>query len=730
MMRVSHFIRTKLRQHHRLVLLTLFIFASGSAALNHVLISQFSSAANMTRLSSQQAMLSQRITVYQDRLATGEYAQSPTPLIDQLIKLTKEFELNHWTIIGALPTKTEAHTLSKAQQQHYFFSEPSLHQQSIDFITLSRDLVKKITAGQVLPSALPLASLNALFAGLNQAVFQFELEASKQTNVLINIQWQLWMVVILLLFFNSVFIFKPMEKLVLRVLRKYRTAPRRSNETAFDTEIKSQFLMNTAHELRTLVSGLYGMITLAEHESEQGKQAKQLQKAQSSSRDLLSLIDNILDMSWIELDQHNLENIDFELIPLLDNCLSPANEICEKNALEFSYEATSTLPTRVKGDPARLSRIIHYLVSNGIKLTPYGSIKTSASVSVKNQGYLFNFAVHDTGLGMKKSDLSRILDKCPQLNNDGSQIDIGTGLGLTIAKKLVREMGGSIEVVSTLGKGSTVTISLPLGKSDFQAQLPSLQSTMLPTTRFAVVDDLQTSRDNISMILQTNGYQADTFDSGSHILRSSNDVKKYTAVIVNIHMPGLSGYELAEILHAQHGDACPALVFVSASADSLHKAKFAFVDQWPIFTKPINKDRFIEYMHLLASGSGQSDSPKHALNILVVEDEPINAEVLLSMLNKMGHYTLHAANGDQAVTLATTEDIDLILMDINLPDFSGIEASHKILKEHKIKVPIIAITANVYLHDKLSIKQAGMRYHLTKPVQFNELKDVVATLSH
>ena len=147
------------------------------------------------------------------------------------------------------------------------------------------------------------------------------------------------------------------------------------------------------------------------------------------------------------------------------------------------------------------------------------------------------------------------------------------------------------------------------------------------------------------------------------------------------------------------------------------------------FTKPIDKDRFTDCMHQLVSINHQAYPYSRVMNVLVVEDEPINAEIVLCMLNKMGHHTLHAATGEQAVSMATREDLDLILMDIDLPDFSGLEAANKIFKEHQIKVPIVALTANIYEQDKLATKQAGMRYHLTKPVQFNELRDVIATLN-
>ncbi len=727
-MRVSDFIRTKLRHYHRLVILVAVVATTGSVALNHTLIQQGSSLTAMISLTAQQSMLSQRIAFYQDRLVAEKGTKGHNSVKGELSKLTTEFEHNHWTIIGSVPTHDEAHPFSDAQQLNYFFAKPSLHQQSISFIAHSRRFIKDFSDVDGSPSVLPLATLQTLLTKLNKAVFQFEREAKDQASFLITVQWQIWIVAIILLLLVSIFLFKPMETLILRILKKYRLTSRSLEKKDLASEVKNQFLMNISHELRTPISGMFGMMELAAQEGDRDKQAKLLQKAQDSGYQLLSLVDNILDISRIEANELGLDSIDFELNTLLDNCLAPATAACYKNAVSFSFVATSPLPLMVKGDSARLSQAINYLLSNAIKFTPYGSIKTSAAITVRNKGYIFEFCVHDTGVGINEGDLARIFDKFTQLNSDESRIFKGAGLGLTIAKVLVEQMGGSIRVESTLGKSSQFTITLPLGKSEVQP--PRLSpSAILQTTRFAVVDDLQTSRDYISMLLQSQGYLVDTFDSGADLLRNSANVEQYAAVIVDILMPGLSGYELAEMLHALHGESCPALVFVSASTESINKRKFDFIDKWQAFSKPINKDRFIDYMHLLASNNYQNYPSNRAINVLVVEDEPINAEVVLSMLNKMGHHTLHAASGEQAVAMATTEDIDLILMDIDLPDFSGIEATHKILKEHKIKVPIIALTANVYDHDKLLTKEAGMRYHLTKPVQFNELKDVIGTLN-
>jgi signal transduction histidine kinase/CheY-like chemotaxis protein len=706
------------------------LFVATLTIFSHLLIKNSSDAANLISLATHQYMLPKQIVLQQNVMLSSIQSSNSHQIAAhdmELNELINKFEKNHLNILKTLPHYKSSAQETDVRGQMGFSGTPTFSEITRQFIESVRVFSQDYKVGKT-PSIASDDIITRLMSGLNKTVLQLENEANDKLGFLIQLEWIFLAATILLLFLVSLFMIKPVETLIDRSVNNFRRSKQTLSNSKANSDIQAHFLVNNRHEFRTHISSMFGMIELAKQESDKDMQTNLLQKAHAAGKQLLSLIDNLGDISRIESNLLQLSNVDFELPKLLDDCLSTVAFSCEKNGVEFRYEALSPLPLMVVGDPVRLTQVINNLVSNAIKFTPLGSIKVTTDIRVKDKSLMFEFVIEDTGVGIGEDDLDRIFEKFTQVQNKQKHIFNGSGLGLVLTKALVEKMGGTIAVRSTISKGSLFKVSVPLAKSN---QLAMTSLTTINTKnnmgiKFAVVDDLETSRDYIDMILKNEGYEVDTFNSGADILRLTAAVKQYSAIIIDIHMPGLSGYELADILQAMHGDSCPSLIFISASIESLSGArKGEYRHSSQAFAKPINKDRFIDAIKIVASGRIEPSPSLQKVNVLVVEDEPINAEIVKTMLGKMGHHVHYAATAKEAIDIAVRDEIDIILMDINLPDFSGIEATRIILNEHKIKVPIIALTANSFEEDRLATKEAGMSHHLTKPVHFDELQDVV-----
>ena len=203
-----------------------------------------------------------------------------------------------------------------------------------------------------------------------------------------------------------------------------------------------------------------------------------------------------------------------------------------------------------------------------------------------------------------------------------------------------------------------------------------------------------------------------------------DEILDYSGLIIDIHMPGYNGYELAETIHAMFGTSAPPFIFISASPEAIRHDRFNTEHMWQGFAKPMDKNRFIDSIRVLSDKNALKTAAFKPANVLLVEDEPINAEVLKTMLERNGHTVEVATTGAAALHLATTVHFNLILMDINLPDMSGLETT-RCIKAQGVDTEIVALTGNAYEEDKLKTKEAGMSYHLVKPVMYHELNNVI-----
>ena len=486
-------------------------------------------------------------------------------------------------------------------------------------------------------------------------------------------------------------------------------------------QAKSRFLAAMSHELRTPMNGIFGMLELATGETLEKKRREFLRKARVAGEQLLNIINDILDIAKIEANKIDLETRDFELSKVLDEVMAPFAIGCEKKGLQFEYVPLSTIPDRISGDANRLTQILNNLLRNALKFTDEGKISVTVKIKMVEQAIQFECSVTDTGIGMTSQQLARIFDKFVQADSSTTRVYGGTGLGLAITKELVQLMGGEIRVESEPGTGSQFSAKMMFQRASKQHVLSRLED-ISTSRKVAVVDDLETSRRYLEVILSQLNISCDLYDSANAFLAAKSKYCEYKAVVVDLHMPEMDGVAMVDQIRSECSDSCPQFILVSAAADINQYRAENEERFYAVFNKPVDEQRFFGVIKQLV---GQERDISTPLKILLVEDNDINAQIASHMLQSVGHTVTHASNGKIAVTHAEHHQYDIILMDINMPEMDGLTASQFIKQELKLEVPIVALTANAYEADRRASIEAGMSWHLSKPINKDALLAVI-----
>nr|WP_240919842.1 response regulator [Paraglaciecola sp. 20A4] len=687
-----------------------------------------SDAQRLYNISSEQTSLVHNIAVSLLHYNTLDNSSEKYTLKRKTTVLIKLLEENHAYLAHAIIPKTIFAEQKSSLYDLFIGDDVNVDTLTTTFFHYAQDVLSISPTTEndnqgILPDA-----YYGLTKRLSLAERQLEQNLQQVNRNMFDVSIIASIVSLFLLIITVIVIINPIEKLLFRFIDKFVNNTKHTLHVerlaSMASKSKSQFLSNMSHELRSPISGMFGMVELAQQERDPTKQHSYLQKAQTAGHQLLSLVDGILDISRIEAKVLTFEYIDFELIKVLDNVIAPVTSSAGKKGLEFHFDSPNTLPDFVMGDPMRLSQALRNILNNAVKFTENGRISVSVELAVVDKKYLLHIFVSDTGIGIEEDHHHWVFDKFTQITIGENSSVSGAGLGLTIAKEFAEGMGGSLTLNSVIGKGSTFKLSVPLGKSNKHAEQINKSNTPNKTIKFAVIDDLETSRLYISSILRTENFEVDVFGSASKFLLQKDAILDYAGLIIDIHMPGFNGYELAETVQAMFDKSTPPFIFVSASPESINQEKIKFVDIWQAFAKPLDKNLFIDSIRILASKNILKTQAFKPAKVLLVEDEPINAEIVKTMLESSGHEVEVAGTGLLAIELATTQKFDLILMDINLPDISGIETT-RIIRAKGVEAEIVALTGNAYEEDKLRTKEAGMSYHLVKPVMYHELNNVI-----
>lgn len=507
---------------------------------------------------------------------------------------------------------------------------------------------------------------------------------------------------------------------------------------------KAEFLANMSHEIRTPMNAVMGMSYLMQKTDLTDKQKNYMDKIISSSQHLLGIINDILDFSKIEAGKLDIENTEFELSNVLDNLTTLVGQKCIDKGVEFVFDIENKVSNMFIGDPLRLGQILINFVNNAIKFTDQGEIILRIrQIDKKSERVLIKFEVIDSGIGLRKEQINKLFQSFEQADTSTTRKYGGTGLGLAISKKLATLMNGNVGVESEFGKGSTFWFTAELEDCDRKLNM-NFGKLDLKNHRVLVVDDNNNCRTVICENLKQISLQVDEAISGEdaikYVERGLSEDNPYEIIYMDMQMNGINGIQSFEKISKLCGDKKPHCIMITnfGREEILLEAQKTGIDI--VLMKPVNPlvlyESTIKVMNmghdfedinaLKIEKSPIRNNKIENSKILLVEDNILNQEIAKEILEDDGYIIDIAENGKVAINKINQNKYDVVLMDMQMPVMDGLEATRIVRNDFKFdKLPIIAMTANAMLEDKEKCINAGMNDHLSKPINPNELFNII-----